>query len=164
MESAAKIRSLISTNNCRIADFGCGYPAQTSLDLSTDAEIVVCVDSNQQVVNELQNLCTSNNESQIIPITTSNFWTSDLNEFDIVLCSLVLHHVTDLPATLKNIHSKLRLSGTIIVIDYEFELKNIANELRLAGFEIKVAKLWHKVKTHKRRTRLFILLANKIKN
>lgn len=106
--------------NAVILDFGCG-PGYFALELARAGFTVVGYDIAKEVVNTAQEYADQLDEASLSERLsyTSDFSSLTLKSFDAILCSGVLHHLTDLNQTLDQIIPLYKSKNDALLLFHE---------------------------------------------
>ena len=100
-----------------IADIGCGSGETLAL-LAPSVQKVIGIDQSKDMLKlaerncaQLQNVDLRSGQAEALPLKTS--------EVDVVLCMLLLHHISDIEAVFSSIFQGLSENGRVIILDLQ---------------------------------------------
>ena len=119
--SGAILERIDFTSPLRIVDFGAGT-GLVSLALSGRAEKVLAVDSSAGMLEVLTEKARRQGIKNVEALYSENFGESvEKNAWDLIVSSLVLHHVKDHKALIQQLYDLLQPGGRIALADLEKE-------------------------------------------
>lgn len=139
-----KILSYLPDFSSVIYDLGCG-PGGLIPYLLTKSDQVIGVDSSPKMVEEAQITFAGNTHVSLIHSQLENVAASATQEADAVVASMVLHHLSNPPAVIREIYKILKPGGVFCLVDLkkhnqEFMRDNFA-DLWL-GFDYSLLQDW----------------------
>jgi tRNA (cmo5U34)-methyltransferase len=174
----AEIRQEISlTSAMQVLDFGAGT-GLISFELATYAGRVYALDPSSGMIEELRRKCKQSGIENIVPIHAADLSQAEIpNQVDLVVSCMVMHHIQDVPGTLKQLHAQIKSGGLLAIADLmpdqgEFHDKTmevhhngfnpaeLSTTLRQAGFLPGESKIVYKV-LKERPFPVFLLIATR---
>lgn len=139
-----KILNLLPSFSGRIYDFGCG-PGALIPYLLTKSKNVIGIDSSAKMIREAKGAFVNNPHVDFLQADLETLPISLNNDADVVVASMVLHHLSNPAKVMREINSILRQDGIFIIVDLkkhtqEFMRDNFA-DLWL-GFEPELLSDW----------------------
>ena len=101
------------TNESEILDFGCGT-GLVSLNFCDKAKSILGVDLSQKMVeiyNKKSKILNCNAKAEAIDVNNVN------NKFDIIVASMVFHHIENIQEMLNVLSDKLKQNGKLFIAD-----------------------------------------------
>lgn len=119
---ADKIRSSIAIDeNCSAMEFGCGT-GLISFHLCDRFKSITLIDSSKgmidMVISKIDQYQLNNMVAKCIDLSEENSF--DV-KFDVIYNSMVLHHIKDTAAILKNFYELLNVDGYLCIVDLDEE-------------------------------------------
>lgn len=119
---ADKIRSSIATGeNCSAMEFGCGT-GLISFHLCDRFKSITLIDSSKgmidMVISKIDQYQLNNMVAKCIDIAEENSFNV---KFDVIYNSMVLHHINNTAAILKNFYELLNVDGYLCIVDLDEE-------------------------------------------
>ncbi|EPG72566.1 methionine biosynthesis protein MetW-like protein [Leptospira fainei serovar Hurstbridge str. BUT 6] len=139
-----KILQLLPDSLCRTFDLGCG-PGGLIPYLLTKSQEVIGIDSSESMIREASLTFLNNPKVNFIAADLEMLPRELAKSSDAVVASMVLHHISNPPKAMKEVHRVLKDGGTFLIVDLkkhnqEFMRDNFA-DLWL-GFEPELLSDW----------------------
>lgn len=145
-------RQIHLNNDFKILDFGCGT-GLVSFFLADEVGQIVGVDNSKGMVEVFNRKAKENKINAVayqIDIFNQDF---DEKDFDLIISSMVFHHIKDPVSVLKRLSNHLKKGGYIAIADlvkedgsfhddndgvehFGFEIDEFSNYLKEAGFDV----------------------------
>jgi ubiquinone/menaquinone biosynthesis C-methylase UbiE len=105
----------------RAMEYGCGT-GLCGLQLAPKIGHLTAVDSSSGMLQELARKSQALGLHNVTPVLVQpQTWTLPASAYDLVICSMVLHHIPDTLTLLNNFHRALRPAGALAIADLEQE-------------------------------------------
>jgi ubiquinone/menaquinone biosynthesis C-methylase UbiE len=129
------IKSELKENKDTVLDYGCGT-GLIGLALSSLVDKILFMDSSEQMLEVTREKIIRANVKNA-DVIHSDFTKTNLHiEVDVIVVSLVLHHIPDVHNALKQFYSILNKNGKLIIVDFDKNEKinhlNVHNGFRQA--------------------------------
>ncbi|TGK10555.1 methyltransferase domain-containing protein [Leptospira selangorensis] len=128
-----KILDLLPEHSSRILDLGCG-PGGLIPYLLMKSQEVIGIDSSEKMIKEAKSSFLNNSQVHLLTSEIETLPENLIQSADSVVASMVLHHLSNPPQAMKEIHKVLKDDGTFIIVD----LKKHNQEIMRDNF----ADLW----------------------
>lgn len=108
-------------SSIRAMEYGCGT-GLCGLQLAPKIGHLTAVDTSSGMLDELQRKSQARGLQNITPILVQpGTWALPASAYDLVICSMVLHHIQDTHTLLSNFHRTLRPAGSLAIADLQLE-------------------------------------------
>lgn len=104
--------------NERALEFGCGTGLLT-LAMAPHVGHITAMDTSQEMLNQLADKCQQQNLDHITPVQGNITEPLPDAGYDLIFCSMTLHHVENISHVLENIYQHLSASGQIAFADLD---------------------------------------------
>lgn len=109
-------------DQCRMLDFGCG-DGSLSRNFIPHVENIVGLDSSQELVDcfneKVYNQGLSDDEMKAVLCNEVGEPETSIGRFDLVVSSVVFHHIHDVDTVCLNLSSALKSGGQMLIVDLE---------------------------------------------
>lgn len=106
---------------CSAMEFGCGT-GLISFNLYDRFDTITLVDTSQGMIDALNlKIKTQKIKNMVAYKLDINEEQKDLEKFDVIYTSMVLHHILDTERTLKSLYSLLKEDGCLCIVDLDEE-------------------------------------------
>ena len=116
--SAIKANAPLNTS-MDVMDFGCGTGLVSFL-ISSSVKSVTGVDSSKGMLEVLNQKISKNHIQNIKTLFNEDFKTLT-GKFDLIVSSMTLHHIENIPSILKKFFGLLKPNGYLCIADLDFE-------------------------------------------
>lgn len=111
------INSIHIKKQCSALEFGCGT-GLVSFNLCEKFKDIMLIDTSKGMIEKLDlkisNSDVKNMRTSMVDIASGSFLQ---DKFDVIYSSMVLHHMTDIETTIKNLYTLLNEEGYLCIVD-----------------------------------------------
>lgn len=111
-------KSLGDTKDKSALEFGCGT-GLISFNLKDDFKDITLLDLSQEMINVLNDKIKTSRVSNMKSMCCDLFDTKIEKQYDVLYCSMVLHHIIEVEKTFDKFYDVLKIGGKLCVVDLD---------------------------------------------
>lgn len=111
-------KSLGNTKDKSALEFGCGT-GLISFNLKNDFKDITLIDLSQEMINVLNDKIKTFGVSNMESICCDLFDASMKKQYDVIYCSMVMHHIIEIEKTFDKFYDMLKAYGKLCIVDLD---------------------------------------------